>query len=313
MDQVTVPEFLPDNEVVRSDLLDYAVEIEWFDRHLGQILSKLEQVGELDNTLIVVTGDNGMPFPRAKANLYEYGTHMPLAVRWGNVLTPGRHIEDPVSFIDFAPTFLEATGVAIPQEMTGQSLLNILQSPASGVVDESRTVVLTGRERHTHARADNVGYPARAIRTRSHLYIWNMKPDRWPAGDPEGYFDIDGSPSKDWMLTHQTDAEVREIFNLACGLRPEEELYDIRRDPACLENLATIEAHAALKQTLRDQLEEELRRQGDPRVLGYGDIFDSYPRFAHMRPELLPGFAESGQYHPEYAERARAALERLNR
>ncbi len=311
--QVTIPEFLPDNEVVRSDMLDYAVEIEWFDNHLDRIISKLEQIGELDNTLIVVTADNGMPFPRAKANLYEFGTHMPLAMRWGNVLMPGRQIDDPVSFIDLAPTFLAAAGLTVPEEMTGRSILSILQSPASGFVDESRTFVLTGRERHTHARADNVGYPARAIRTRTHLYIWNMKPGRWPAGDPDGYFDIDGSPSTDWIIAHQTDPAGREYFELACGLRAEEELYDIRQDPACLQNLAAIPAHAALKQSLRAQLEEELRRQEDPRVLGYGDIFDSYPRFAHMRPELLPGFSEPGQYNPEYAERARAALDRMGR
>jgi uncharacterized sulfatase len=311
IDQVTVPEFLPDNEVVRSDILDYAVEIEWFDSHLGRMITKLAQIGELDNTLIVVTGDNGMPFPRAKANLYEYGTHMPLAMRWGNVISSGRQIDDPVSFIDFAPTFLAAAGVSIPQEMTGRSLLPVLQSPLSGYVDESRTFVLTGRERHTHARADNVGYPARAIRTRTFLYIWNMKPDRWPAGDPDGYFDIDASPSKDWLLAHQTDPGESRYFELACGLRPEEELYDISVDPACLQNIAVSPEHATLKQDLRTQLEEELRRQGDPRILGYGDIFDSYPRFANMRPELLPGFAERGQYHPEYAERAWAALERL--
>ncbi|MFC1639381.1 sulfatase [Gemmatimonadota bacterium] len=313
IEQVTVPEFLPDNDVVRSDMLDYAVEIEWFDTHLERVIAKLEQIGELDNTLIVVTGDNGMPFPRAKANLYEYGTHMPLAMRWGNVIRTGRQIDDPVSFIDFAPTFLAAAGHPVPSGMTGRSLLPVLQSHSSGYIDESRTYVLTGRERHTHARADNLGYPARAIRSRTHLYVWNMKPDRWPAGDPEGFFDIDGSPSKDWILAHRTDPVESRYFELACGLRPEEELFDIRQDPACLQNLAATPGHAALRQALRAQLEEELRRQEDPRILGYGDIFDSYPRFSNMRPELLPGFAERGQYHPQYAERARAALERIGR
>jgi uncharacterized sulfatase len=313
IEQVTVPEFLPDNEEIRSDLLDYAVEIEWFDTHLDRIVSKLEEIGELDNTLIVVTADNGMPFPRAKASLYEYGTHVPLAMRWGNVIKPGRRIEDPVSFVDLAPTFLAAAGVAIPHEMAGASLMCILRSPDSGHIELARGFVLTGRERHTHARPDNLGYPARAIRTATHLYIWNMKSDRWPAGDPDGFFDIDASPSKDWILAHQADPTGGRYFELACGRRPEEELYDIMSDPACVDNLAALPEHAALRATLRAQLEEELVRQGDPRVLGYGDIFDSYPRFAHMRPQLLPGFAEPGKYHPEYAERARAALERMER
>jgi len=313
IDQVTVPEFLPDNEEIRSDLLDYAVEVEWFDRHLATMISKLEQLGELDRTLVVVTADNGMPFPRAKANLYEYGVHVPLAMRWGNVIRPGRQIEDPVSLIDLAPTFLAAAGVAIPYEMSGKSLMDILRSPASGHIDQNRTHVLTGRERHTHARADNLGYPARAIRTRTHLYIWNMKPDRWPAGDPDGFFDIDDSPSKDWILALRTDPAAGKYFELACGMRPEEELYDVRQDPACVENLAVTPEHAALKEALRRQLEDELAKQEDPRVLGYGDIFDSYPRFAAMRPQLLPGFAERGQYHPEYAARARAALVQMGK
>ena len=81
---VTVPSFLPDSDVVRNDILDYAVEIEWFDQHLNQMLDYLEEIGELDNTLIVVTSDNGMPFPRAKAYLYEYGIHLPLAICWGD-------------------------------------------------------------------------------------------------------------------------------------------------------------------------------------------------------------------------------------
>jgi len=76
--------------------------------------------------------------------------------------------------------------------MTGRSLLPLL----SGADDaEPQDYVVAGRERHTHARFDNLGYPARAIRTADYLYIWNMKPERWPAGDPgpddDWYHDID--------------------------------------------------------------------------------------------------------------------------
>jgi len=87
------PPFLPDTPEVRSDILDYCVEIDWFDMHLGRMLKLLEEAGELDNTIVVVTADNGMPFPRAKANLYEYGTHVPLAVRWAAMAPGGRTID----------------------------------------------------------------------------------------------------------------------------------------------------------------------------------------------------------------------------
>ena len=110
-----VPAFLPDAPEIRSDLLDYAIEIEWFDSHLLRMIKLLDKHGELDNTLIVVTADNGMPFPRAKANGYEYGIHVPLAVRWPKVVKAGRRVTDLVGFVDFAPTFLEAAGLKVPE------------------------------------------------------------------------------------------------------------------------------------------------------------------------------------------------------
>jgi len=79
---VSVPVFLPDEQLIRSDIADYTLEIEWFDQHLGKMIQFLEEKGELDNTIIVVTADNGMPFPSAKANLQEYGIHVPLAICW---------------------------------------------------------------------------------------------------------------------------------------------------------------------------------------------------------------------------------------
>ena len=107
LEKVKVPPFLPDVTEVRNDVCDYHFEIQWFDQHLGRMLKTLEEHGELDNTLVVVTSDNGMPFPRAKATAYNYGVHMPLAIRWGRGINKsGRIIEDFVNHIDFAPTFL---------------------------------------------------------------------------------------------------------------------------------------------------------------------------------------------------------------
>ena len=93
-------------------MLDYAFEIEHFDAHLVRMLEELESRGQLDNTLVVVTADNGMPFPRIKGQEYELSNHLPLAVMWPKGITsPGRTIDDYVSFIDFAPTFVEAAGL----------------------------------------------------------------------------------------------------------------------------------------------------------------------------------------------------------
>ena len=143
LEDVDVPPYLPDCEEVRGDLLDYALEIEWFDTHLGRMLRRLDDAGELDNTIVVVTGDNGLPFPRAKANLYAHGLHVPLAVRWGSRVPAGRTVTDFVSFIDLAPTFLEAAGLVVPPHVTGRSLMPVLTSAAAGRVDPSRDQVVS--------------------------------------------------------------------------------------------------------------------------------------------------------------------------
>ncbi|MBC7345375.1 MAG: sulfatase-like hydrolase/transferase, partial [Clostridia bacterium] len=174
-----VPPFLPDTPEVRSDLLDYAVEIEWFDHHLEQMLRLLEQTGELDNTLIIVTSDNGMPFPRAKANLYEYGIHVPLAICWPAQIPGNRIIDDPVGFVDLTATILEAAGVKHPHSEdpklapVGKSLLQLLRSRMQGRVDLERRFIFAGRERHSSSRYKNLGYPCRAVRNDRFLYIRN--------------------------------------------------------------------------------------------------------------------------------------------
>jgi len=290
---VSVPAFLPDNDTVRGDFLDSFLEIEWFDAQLGKILEQLEAAGELNNTIVVVTGDNGMSFPRAKANLYEYGVHVPLAIRWGGCSSPGRTSEDLISFVDFAPTFLEAAGVPVPDAMTGHSFLDVLSKGTAG----PNEYVLFGRERHSHARYDNWGYPARAIRTHDHLYIRNFKPDRWPAGDPDIYYDIDDGLTKSSLI--EGKEQHSSLFEMAVGKRPEEELFDIRQSMDCMVNLAAMPEHNDTKEQLSAKLTEALKELQDPRILGTGDIFESYPRFGGMRPEL-GGFATQGVYNPVY-------------
>ena len=166
---------------------------------------------------------------------------------------------------------------------------------------------MTGRERHSHARADDVGYPARAIRTHEYLYILNLKPDRWPAGDPvpegspiwPGYHDIDNGPTKSFILDHKSSFPVH--FALGYEKRPEEQLYNIGTDPGCIKNLSNDPAYQSIKTDLKKQLLKELKKQGDPRIKGTGDIFDSYPRFGAMRD--LEGFREQGKYNPAFMKR----------
>ncbi len=275
LQDVAVPPFLPDAPDVRSDILDYFFEIERFDREVGGMLRLLEQRGDLDDTIVLITSDNGMPFPRAKANLYDYGTRLPLAVRWPRAASGGRVVHDSVSFTDFAPTLLEAAGVEPPPDVTGTSFLQLLTSRKSGWVDAKRDRVFTGRERHAWCREGGVGYPCRAIRRRRFLYMRNYEPDRWPAGDPDGYGDIDGSPTKTFMMQNRAADNVSRLFDLAFGKRPAEELYDLQSDPAQMENVADVRRYADVKRKLSNELGRYLAATDDPRAKGEGAFWDA--------------------------------------
>tara|TARA_R110000850_G_scaffold148195_5_gene270418 strand:- start:335 stop:1885 length:1551 start_codon:yes stop_codon:yes gene_type:complete len=282
LSKVTVPAYFPDNETIRGDLADYAIEVEWYDTHIQRALKHLEEHGQLENTLIIATSDHGMPFPRVKGQIYDDGFHIPMAARWGNKIKPGRVVTDFVTFPDVAPTFFEAAGVELHEQMTGASFMEQLLSEKSGRIDETRDHTLLGKERHDIGRTDgdelSVGYPARAIRNDRWFYVHNFKPDRWPGGNPElGLLNCDGSPTKSY-LTSLTEADPDYDFYLkAFGKRPADELYDMEKDPDCVNNLADDPEYAGLMKDLYAQMEEELIAQEDPRILGQGDIFDDYP------------------------------------
>jgi len=289
-----VPPYLPDTDAVRIDIEDYMWAAQRFDSALGEALKAIEAAGELSNTLVVVTGDNGWAFPRGKATLYDAGTHVPLAMMWPDRIRPGRVTKAMVSLTDLGPTFVEAAGLPRAPDMTGVSLIPLMTGGAG-----ARRDVVTAMERHMDGHTiPGTGYPMRALRTDRYLYIRNFHPERWPAGNPArvpasvealetdvfaGYADIDGGPAKAWLATHHADPAVAPLFQLAMGKRPARELYDVQADPFEMRNLAADPAHAKVVAQLDDRLMAELRRLKDPRVLGPDNAFD-YPSYSD------PGF-----------------------
>jgi N-sulfoglucosamine sulfohydrolase len=304
-----LPPFLPDVPVVREDFADYLGEVQAFDAYVGLLLKKLEEIGELDRTLIVVSGDHGGPgFPNGKCNLYDFGTGVTLAARWPGG-TGGRVVDDLVSLPDLAPTFLEAAGVAAPAGVNGRSLLNVLRSKRSGLVDTQRTWVITGRERHVAAeREENLPYPQRALRTPEFLYIRNFASDRWPLGSPTAvtateapaadvlesdthiaFADMDAGPTKAWLITHRNDPQWKRHYDIAFAKRPAEELYDLRKDPHQMKNVAADPAYDKERARLAAQLIRILTQAGDPRVTGDGQTFERAPFTDNFPPASRGG------------------------
>ncbi|MEM8899331.1 MAG: sulfatase-like hydrolase/transferase [Bacteroidota bacterium] len=316
LESVEVPAFLPDATEVRGDLLDYAVEIEWFDHHLEKMIEILKEAGEYENTLIIVTSDNGMAFPAAKANGYEYGIHVPLAISWPEAIKEGRRVEELVSLTALCPTLLEVAGIQTHSmsSFSSTSLFPILTETDPERLVEGASAVFASRERHSSSRWNNLGYPMRIIRTANYLFIWNIYPERWPAGAPQmlnpddprqrrplyglgengenleqAFFDIDACPAKDFLIEQHTDSSIFPFFQLAMGKRPAEELYHISKDPFCLNNLANEPDMSETKEALRKQLMQFLRETSDPRIVGpTPDVFENYQRFAPLRPFPKP-------------------------
>lgn len=272
LEDVKVPDYLPDNSVVRGDLADYSIEVEYADGHVGRALKALEAAGELENTLVIVTSDHGMPFPYVKGQIHEDGFHLPLAMRWGKGIKPGRVVEDFINVRDFAPTYLELAGVKQHPQISGKSLVKILKSDKSGQIEPDRNVMLVGKERHDIGRPNDWGYPVRAIRTKEYLYVHNFQPDRWPVGNPETDFgNCDPGPTK----------EVIKLlggyyYELCFGKRPADELYRLTDDPECVRNLANDLAFTYIKEDMQTRMMTILRTEQDPRALGNGAIFDTY-------------------------------------
>lgn len=307
----SVPSYWPDNEVVRTDMLDYALEVEHFDKHLGRILQTLEEEGELDNTLVIVTSDHGMPFPRCKGQEYNNSNHIPMAVMWkGGLVNGGRKVSDYISVIDIAPTVLEVAGISEEasgmKAITGRSFLDILKNKKSSV---DRDFVMLGKERHDVGRPDDQGYPIRGLIRGDYLYLRNYEVERWPAGNPEtGYMNVDGSPTKTEILKARRNPKTTHYWQLSFGKRKSEELYNIKKDPNCMVDLSEDPDYEDLKRRMEKEMTLRLVEQEDPRMFGRGEIFDCYPDMSgayqfwnrtKKGEKVASGWIEKTDFEPE--------------
>ncbi len=264
--KIRVPAHLPDHPSVREDVAGYYAEVSQFDTDCGAMIEALRAAGELDNTLVVMTSDNGWQVPRGLAGCYDLGVRIPMAARFPLKVSAGTRREDFVSLMDLAPTFLEAAGVAVPRAATGKSLFGSTR----------RSAMFLERERHANVRRGDLSYPVRGIRTREYLYLWNIEPERWPAGDPELYWavgpygDVDNSLTKQLLLREKP----APYFDLVFGKRPGEELYDVRKDPDQVRNLAGDASYARVLRDLRGRVLRWMKETGDPRAAGPSDFWD---------------------------------------
>lgn len=295
---IKLPACFPDSPEVRGDVADYYFEVQRFDREVGQLVEKLKKIGEYENTLIIITGDHGMPFPRAKSNLYDLGARVPLVVHWPAKIKAAKRLTNFVSLIDLAPTFLEVAGLDIPKQMVGESLVPMMKEVYTS--SQGRQSILTGKERHVPGQEapDSGGYPCRSLRDHKFLLVRNFEIERWPAGTPNfekaffkggWYGDCDNGPTKTYMVENKDKDDLhKRLFELSFGFRPEYELFDLSKDPDQLDNVADKPEYAEILKKMKTQLLEDLQKAGDPRATGAAQSFDKYP-YTGGSPKA-PGF-----------------------
>ncbi len=271
---------------VRRDMLDYAMEIEAFDGQVGSLLAALDASGLANNTLVIVTSDHGMPFPRVKGHTFDDAHHIPFVACWPDgIVRPGRRVADLINFIDLAPTFLELFAIdgqaGGMSPISGHSFTDLLRDePVT-----QRPFVIFGRERNDvlarPGSAHGLGYPVRAMRQGNFLFVRSFEPDRWPCGNPElGLKDTDDSPTKRLI---EESGDSSPYWQHAFGKRPAEQLFDLSADPDCVTNLASDVKYSEKVAAMNTTLVAELGRQNDPRIVDRGAVFDEY-----LSPRAVP-------------------------
>ncbi len=247
---VGVPEFLFDGAQTRRDLASYYNEISRLDYYVGEVVKELGRQGIADNTIVMVTSDNGRPFPRCKTRVYDSGMKTPLLIKWPDHIARGSVTEALVSVIDLAPTILEIAGIQSGPTFQGKSFKDLFAHPKR----EFRHYVFSEHNWHDYEAYE------RQVRTKNFMYIINERPqfDSW------GPADAVSSPSMKELYEayrngklkeHQTDVFIKP--------RPEEELYDCIADPFQFVNLADDPEYKSGKENLSKVLAEWRKETGD--------------------------------------------------
>ena len=256
--KLKLPPWYPDTKLVRDDFARYYDEISRFDSDFGKVLEELTKRGLADNTLVVMMGDNGASQFRGKGTLYETGVHVPLLARWPGVMKPGSTSAELISGEDLAPTFLEAAGVAAPQEMSGRSFVKLLRSePFQG-----RKYVFAERGAHGQALPTNSANfdLGRVVISKRHKLIYT-------ALTHLPYHPVDFAGDAFWKELQQMhkDGKLDPLFDRLyfSPTRPMFELFDLEADPAEFKNLAGTKEAAAVEKELLAALQEWMILQRD--------------------------------------------------
>ena len=246
---VAVPPYLERSEAISEDLAWFQGSIRNWDAGLGRILAIIDR-NLATNTLLIVTTDHGVPYPRAKASLYDAGLEIMLLMRFPTVLKAGATQAELISNVDIVPTILEAVGSGTDHGLQGRSFWPLL---TAGTYRERDRIFA---ERTFHTSYD----PVRCVRTSRYKYIRNFESVR-----PDWYY-------SEGVERHRTVLGVRHSSRIMRESdpkgRPWEELYDLQSDPLEMDNLAGRRGYRETSRELARSLLRWMRDTDDPLLQG---------------------------------------------
>lgn len=252
LDDVEVPEFLPDTPEIKQQVLNYYNSVKRGDDCVASVIKSLETSGLSENTIIILLSDHGMPFPYAKSTVYQNGVKTPMIVTWPNKINKGSvNDKDLVSAIDIAPTLLDIVNYDIPKTFAGksfhQSLFNNNKEPNEYVFAQY------------DENAGGIPRPSRTIISKQFGYVFNP----WATGD---YKFISASTHqltyKKMRELSETNEDIKERFNFWL-YRSVEELYDYENDPNAMNNLIDDPKYKEVVEELRKELHKQMKETND--------------------------------------------------
>ncbi|MBK1792445.1 sulfatase family protein [Persicirhabdus sediminis] len=266
-DQVVVPPYIIDNEVTRTDFTGYYHEVSRYDYYIGEVVAELKSQGVLDNTLILVTADNGRPFPRCKTRLYDSGLKTPWIVHFPKLISQPATSDSLISSIDFSATCLELAGVEIPPSVQGVSFLPVLKDPKA----KSRELIFGERNWHMYRGHE------RMVRFGDLVYIKNNTPNDSNLSYESGTNYPSGTEMWKAQAAGQLSAMQEQMFETQV-----EELFDLTKDPMQTNNLANNPEYAKALEQGRKLLGQWTKQTGD-------SVPDQLTPDKHAPPKIVDG------------------------
>ena len=247
LDAVTLPPYYPNHPDIRRDWAAYLDSVRMTDVMVGEVIARLEKEGVRENTLVLFMTDHGISHARGKQFLYDEGLHVPL-VMTGPGIKNGAIRRDVVEHIDIAALSLAAAGIAIPEMMQARDILATDYVP--------RDAVFGARD-----RCDEAVDHMRSVRTRDYKYIRNFLPNR-PYLQPCAYKDAKRIliALREWNKAGKLNETQQLLFR---GIRPREELYDLKADPHEINNLAGDSEYSKKLFELRGRLDDWMAETDD--------------------------------------------------